>query len=230
MSHVDSRAFWDDAAKDDAAWYVATGSVGEDQSFFAHGAEETDYYLAFCEIRLTSSARVLEIGCGVGRMTRRLSELAGSVVATDVSGEMLSRCRRRLADRDNVEYVRVPGDGWLLGVPDASVDAVFSYITLQHVPTAQAQLRYLTESVRVLRPGGRAAIQVRACGMTARLTDWAGHLGHLAAGRRTLRAEWRGSRLVPARIAATVRAEGARVELRPRGRRHLWVVAEVPAE
>jgi hypothetical protein len=35
------------------------------------------------------------------------------------------------------------------------------------VPTGQARLRYLAESVRVLRIGGRAANQVRASGWRA---------------------------------------------------------------
>ena len=223
----DSRAFWDAAAVEDAVWYVATGASGESEAFFAQGAEETDFYLSLCRVpALSADTVVVEIGCGPGRMTRRLAELAGRVVATDVSGEMLARCRRSLAGRTNVEYLQLPGDGALAGIPDSSVDVVFSYITLQHVPTAAAQLRYLAESVRVLRPGGRAAIQVRATGWRAAVFDWAGHLGHFVAGRRTLRPEWRGSRLARADIVRTVQAAGARLDLLPHGRRHLWVAAE----
>ena len=227
---ADSRAFWDAAAVEDAAWYVATGQSSESEAFFAQGAEETDYYLRLCGVPpMSGDTVVVEIGCGPGRMTRRLAELAGRVLATDVSGEMLARCRRSLAGRSNVDYLQLPGDGELTGIPDSSVDLVFSYITLQHVPSRAAQLRYLAESVRVLRPGGRAAIQVRATGWRASAYDWAGHLGHFAAGRRTLRAEWRGSRLARADIVRTVQAAGARVELLPHGRRHLWVAAQVPA-
>src|SRR6266516_2425610 len=108
--HADSRAFWDLAAAEDAAWYVVTGVRGRDE-FFAQGAVETDYYLAMCGVpRLHAATVVVEIGCGVGRMTRRLAELAGRVVATDVSGEMLTRCRQTLADRTNVDYVQLPGN------------------------------------------------------------------------------------------------------------------------
>jgi len=35
--------------------------------------------------------RLLEIGCGIGRMTRALAEIFGEVYATDVSGEMIRR-------------------------------------------------------------------------------------------------------------------------------------------
>jgi SAM-dependent methyltransferase len=226
--HADSRAFWDLAAAEDAAWYVATGVRGRDE-FFRQGAAETDFYLAMCGVpQLQAATVVVDIGCGVGRMTRRLAELAGRVVATDVSSGMLTRCRQTLADRTNVDYVQLPGDGQLVGIPDSTADVVFSYITLQHVPTVQAQLRYLDESVRVLRPGGHAAIQVRATGWSARAVDWAGHLGHFLAGRRTLRAEWRGARLAAADIRRMAERAGARVELRPHGRRHIWIVMKVP--
>src|SRR5918993_1944988 len=157
---ADSRTFWDAAAEEDAAWYVATGVHALSEDFFAVGAAETDFYLAMCAVPAPQpDGTFLEIGCGVGRMTRRLCELAGRVIATDVSSEMLRRCRSSLAGRHNVEHLQVPGDGTLTGVPDSSVDVVFSYITLQHVPDADAQLRYLAESVRVLRPGGSAALQ-----------------------------------------------------------------------
>lgn len=226
---ADSRTFWDAAAATDAAWYVATGVHDVSEEFFAVGAAETDFYLAMCGVpTLRRDAAVLEIGCGVGRMTRRLSQLAGRVTATDVSSEMLRRCRLNLADRDNVDYLQVPGDGTLTGIPGSSVDLVFSYITLQHVPDAEAQLRYVAESVRVLRPGGRAALQVRATGWSARAIDWTGHLGHWLTGRRTLRAEWRGARVAPEKIRSTARKAGARAEVLAHGRRHLWIVLQLP--
>jgi 16S rRNA (adenine1518-N6/adenine1519-N6)-dimethyltransferase len=68
-------------------------------------------------VALSSTDTVVEIGCGVGRMTRRLSELAGTVIAADISSRMLELCRRAVADRDNVECLQLPGDGQLLGIP-----------------------------------------------------------------------------------------------------------------
>ena len=134
--------------------YAATGHVQETEEFFTQGASETDAFFRFCGIVPGSEATVLEIGCGVGRMTRRLSELFGSVVAVDVSEEMLRRCRSNLSADSNVVYQLVDGDGTLPGVGDAEIDVVFSYITFQHVPSRAAQLRYFEECARVLRVGG----------------------------------------------------------------------------
>jgi SAM-dependent methyltransferase len=220
-----SRAFWDAAAAKDHIWYVATGAR-DTEAFFAQGATETDFFLQLCSVPpLRPDAVVVEIGCGPGRMTRRLADLAGRVLATDVSGAMLARCREFVGDRSNVEFLQLPGDGELAGIADGSADLVFSYITLQHVPTIDAQLRYLAESVRVLRPNGRIAIQVRAAGLRAVAHDWIGHLTHFLSGRRTLSAAWRGKRLPAAAIVQTVRNAGADVVLIPHGHRHIWVAA-----
>jgi methyltransferase family protein len=110
---------------------------------------------------------LLEIGAGAGRMTHRLAELYGRVIALDVSDKMLQLGRGNLAGVGKVEWV-VGSGADLDVVPACSVDDVFSYITLEHVPSAAAVLRYLEEAGRVLRPGGkprcRCAIRARCRG------------------------------------------------------------------
>ncbi|HEU4850487.1 MAG TPA: class I SAM-dependent methyltransferase [Terrimesophilobacter sp.] len=223
MKRGESKRYWDEAARDNAAWHIATGHASEDEGFFARGAVETDHYLALAGLTLHDTDVIVEIGSGVGRMTRRLSELAGRVIATDVSGEMLGRARANLRDRGNVEFVEVSGEGEL-PLDDASTDAVFSYITMQHVPTVAAQERYFAEALRILRPGGWALIQYRRSGLVPRALDWAGHLGHLLAGRRTLHRAWRGARVDLTALRASAPATYS-VELLPAGRRHAWILA-----
>jgi SAM-dependent methyltransferase len=220
VSGTGSANFWDAVARENAAWYVATGYTVEDSAFFAHGATETDGYLAFCEIALRPYHTVLEIGCGVGRMTHRLAELAGRVIAADISQEMLDRAAKNMIEAPNVDYLLVAGDG-TLPVPDASVDLVFSYITLQHVPSRDAQLRYLRESLRVLRPGGTLAVQVRAAGLLVRAHDWTGHIAHFARGHPTIHRAWRGATLRPTDILTV----SDQLQIRPFNSRHSWVVA-----
>jgi SAM-dependent methyltransferase len=141
----------------------------------------------------------------------------------DVSEEMLQLGRSNLAAIDNVEWVL--GSGTDLDVlDDRSVDDVFSYITLQHVPSTAAVLRYLEEAGRVLKPGGLGALQVRHPGTLPWAVDLAGHLVHAADGRRVWSREWRGTRIPARRLLQAASRSGARVELRPRGHRHLWVL------
>ena len=218
-----SRSFWDRAAQSNAAWYIATGHTAETEDFFRLGAEETDTLLALCGVDLHGGETVLEIGCGVGRMTRRLSQLAGRVIAADVSPEMLRRCEGNLRGTDNVDLVLVPGDGRMPEVPDKAVDVVFSYITLQHVPTKAAQCTYLSESARALKPGGRLAVQLRDRSPRGRILDWAGHVGHFVHRRATLSRQWRGARLSERSIRSVLEPLGVQVSL-IRHVRHRWVI------
>jgi SAM-dependent methyltransferase len=219
----DSRAYWDRAARTRPAWYIATGHQDMTEAFFQQGAQEVDELLAHTGVSVQTGDRLVEIGCGAGRMTRRLAEVAGEVVALDVSPEMLKLVRENLAGVPNVEFVLGSGQD-LRQLPDGSVDVVFSYVTLQHVPTREAQLEYLRETCRVLRPGGRAALQVRAPGVRPALLDLAGQVGRALRGRQTLCREWRGVRLRRADILRAVQHLEVSVDLRMRGSRHLWVV------
>jgi SAM-dependent methyltransferase len=218
-----SRSYWDNAARNDPYWHIATSAHGDAQGFYAVGAAETDALLALCGVVPDEGRSVLEIGCGAGRMTRRLAELFGQVIALDVSAEMLKRAREALADKDNVGFLQGNGAD-LSGVADQSVDLVFSYITLQHVPTVKGQLGYVRETARVLRPGGQAALQVRANGPVPVALDLAGHVLHALQGRHTFRREWRGARVPEADLLTAARCRGARVRLLRNGIRHTWLL------
>jgi SAM-dependent methyltransferase len=215
----DAKAWWNRAAQEDARWYIATAS----DPFLERGRRDTDELVAFCGLQPSKDKTLLEIGAGAGRMTHRFAELYGRVLALDVSEEMLRLGRGNLAGADNVEWLLGSG-GDLAVIPDGRVDDVFSYITLQHVPSPAAVLRYLEEAGRVLRPGGRGALQVRHPGPLPWAVDLAGHLVHAAQGRRVWSGAWRGTRLPARRLRQAASRPGVRVELRPRGRRHLWVL------
>lgn len=218
-----SKNYWDDAARDNAAWHIATRHQTESTAFFESGGYEVDEYLRLAGVTLDTTSTVLEIGCGVGRMTRRLAELAGNVIASDVSPEMLARAQHNLNDLHNIRYREVAGNGDL-DLADETVTAVFSYITMQHVPTATAQERYFAESLRVLAPGGWALIQYRRNGPLPRLLDWAGHLTHLARGRKTLHRAWRGSR-IPETTLRSHASANINIDILQHNRRHVWALA-----
>ncbi len=67
--------------------------------------------------------RVVEFGCGTGYFTRTLAWIADSVVATDLSGEMLDRAREGLKGFRNV-YIQKE-DCLKTSFPDESFDAAF---------------------------------------------------------------------------------------------------------
>jgi SAM-dependent methyltransferase len=88
---------------------------------------------------------VLEVGCGPGELSERMSiELGASVVAVDISPRMVELACGRGVDAHL-------GDVQDLRFPDASFDCAVAAWMLYHVPDVD---RGLGELARVLRPGG----------------------------------------------------------------------------
>ena len=102
------RAEWDSRARENARYYIATGQAEwSDDEFFESGRENvrreilTDM-INICQGCDPKRMKVLEIGCGLGRITRALAETFGAVYAVDISGEMVAQARKALADLPNV--------------------------------------------------------------------------------------------------------------------------------
>jgi ubiquinone/menaquinone biosynthesis C-methylase UbiE len=110
-------------------------------------------YLA--DLELERGARVVEVGCGTGAVTRALASLpeTGSVVGVDPSTGFLAAARELAAGIANLEFVE--GDARELPLQDGSFDAVVFHTTLCHVPDPDDALG---EAFRVLRGRGRLAI------------------------------------------------------------------------
>lgn len=138
--------------------------MGQDRhwSRIASDFEERTTYVAgrknVDEIRralsaLALSGRVLELGCGNGTYTRVLAETAESVVATDLSEDMVAAARERLQELPNVRVE--PQDAFALTYPDAAFDAVIMVNLLHVIPDRD---KAVAESRRVVKPDGRIAI------------------------------------------------------------------------
>lgn len=74
-------------------------------------------------------ARILEVGCGDGRLTRRIAHAARTVVGIDPDGEQIARARELTARQLLRRKVRYEvGSGEHLPFPDATFDiALFSW-------------------------------------------------------------------------------------------------------
>ena len=111
-----------------------------------------DEYLGRIELH---DARVLEIGCGTGAISRLLAGHpdVAAVVGVDPSPALVDRARALGADVPGLTFE--VGDGRSLPVDDDSFDAVVLHTVLSHVPGPEAVLR---EAHRALHPGGAVAI------------------------------------------------------------------------
>ncbi|MBI5505246.1 MAG: methyltransferase domain-containing protein [Deltaproteobacteria bacterium] len=105
-----------------------------------------------------AGARVLEIGCGTGAVTRLLLERGANVEALDHSPEMLDRARARLGDHWTGRLLlRESTAAEIDALPAASFDAVVASLSLSEM-SASERTYVLAAAVRALAPGGRVVI------------------------------------------------------------------------
>ena len=105
---------------------------------------------------IPANRSVLEIGPGGGRWTGPLLERASEYVGVDISSTCVEHCAQHFAHYPQARFILGSGRD-LAGVPGTSVDAIWSFDVFVHINTAEVE-SYVEEFVRVLRPGGVAAI------------------------------------------------------------------------
>jgi SAM-dependent methyltransferase len=157
---------WDARARENARYYVQTAcNDWTDEAFFASGEQTvkeeilTDM-INICQGMDPGQMRVLEIGCGAGRVTRALAGLFGEVHAVDISGEMVARAQAACAQRPNAHIYQ--NNGMDLGViPVGDFDFAFSSIVFQHIPSREVIESYVREVNRLLKPGRLFKFQVQ---------------------------------------------------------------------
>lgn len=156
------RVDWDSRANADPFYYVdATRPSWTEEEFYEKGrrlvaliVDPVLHHLGFD----AAEKRVLDLGCGAGRLTEGLAERFGEVWGVDVSERMLAVAETRCP----AKATWVLGDGTSLAcVEDRSVDYLISYEVLQHVPDKAVVHSYIGETARVLREGGAFQLHLR---------------------------------------------------------------------
>lgn len=128
-----------------------------------------DWYYSKFAARI--GGRVLELGSGIGNISRLLARDARELVVTDVEDEYLERLRRELPPEVRVE--RYDLDGPPPRAIGAGFDVVISLNVLEHV---EDDRRVIADLVGLLAPGGWLLTYVPACALAFGALDEA--LGH----------------------------------------------------
>ncbi len=102
--------------------------------------------------------RVLDFGCGIGRVAAALAPLAAEVIGVDLSEQMVAQARARTAGLPNLRFE--VSDGIDLPFPDASFDLVLAVDSFPYLVRAGEGVltSTLTDIARLLRPGGELLV------------------------------------------------------------------------
>lgn len=142
---------WDDGAIKDAP-------------FITLGLEAvlTDYYGNLLDapppFEVNPGEKILDLGCGWGRVLKPVRTITHNAVGLDISSQMLNSANMHLKHH-NLPTPLVRGDGTMLPFKDNSFDKVYSLLVLQHLSKENGK-KVIHEIHRVLKPGGVAFIRV----------------------------------------------------------------------
>jgi SAM-dependent methyltransferase len=238
MRKSSMKRFWDARAREDPFFFVDNRMTYGDPDldrFWTEGEEVLDLALEWAEETIGPDDEIVEIGCGVGRVTRALAGRGRSVKAFDVSEQMLHRAGQLNSGLDNVDWIL--GDGSSLQpLPGNSANVCFSHVVFQHIPDPQVTLGYVREMGRVLRGGGWAVFNISNL---APIHDRPPMRARILAGTRALLGRgprgqghpaWRGSAVDLGTLRAAATAGGAVVDsVRGEGTQYCVVVLRKPA-
>ncbi len=129
---------------------VAFYSFGDPEALAAATAELAVVVRAWAR---PAGRRVLDFGCGIGRLPSALADEAADVLGLDVSAGMVEEARRRAGGRPNLRFARSDGRG-LAPAADGAVDLLVAADSMPFVVRADLTGRFMEEAVRVLAPGG----------------------------------------------------------------------------
>lgn len=149
---------WEQAAKDDPLFNILTepgteGGRWDHGDFFQRGVDEVAEVMENFGDLFAKRRKVLDFGCGVGRLTQALAGEFDEAVGVDASPEMV-RLAAGFNKRRNVSY-RTNAKPDLSLFPAKTFDGIYTRIVLQHMP-AEYQRGYIEEFMRILSPGGLA--------------------------------------------------------------------------
>jgi SAM-dependent methyltransferase len=157
------------------SWWIMNRSPGQVRAEFDRIAaasapaddESQPYDEMLASLIPPNCRRVLELGCGSGRLTNAVAQHVGELIAVDFSPEMLGAARRRCASHRNVVFKEA--DVLSLPAQFGSFDCVVNVNLLHHLPIEQA-----ARTMKALvAPGGLLLIHDvrRSAGILDRLLD-----------------------------------------------------------
>lgn len=174
MSQIATRSFRSSMSTP-ADWQLPPG-VSREVWAYLHDSSIADHYdesltgtpllnidQQFVQRHCSTIGRVVDLGCGTGRIAIPLARSGHRVIGVDLSQEMLRVASAKAAAAGSaIEFVHANIAETLL-LPDSSFDyAVCMFATLGMISGAEARQRVLANAFQLLRPGGIVLYHVHA--------------------------------------------------------------------
>lgn len=131
------------------------------EDFFFSGRSHVGRVMGACRKYIDPEfepQRVLDFGCGVGRLVLPFAASAREVVGVDISDAMLIEARRNCVERGVTNAIFVKSDDTLSEV-EGVFDLVHTAIVLQHIDAARG-MNLVAHLLARIAPGGLGAIQL----------------------------------------------------------------------
>ena len=174
------RGLWD---------YFHSGEMvrGYDDQMASSALARAD--VAFCERAFPAPGRLLDLGCGTGRLCVHFAAWGYECVGVDLSDEMLTKAAENARSAGAQVEWRNANLVDLADLPEASFDfSACLFSTLGMVLGAENRAKVVANAYRLLKPGGRFVLHVhnrwfRGLGLGRVLRHaWRGLLGRPDAG------------------------------------------------
>ena len=212
---------WDWRARENAKWFINIHKFEQSEDEFDETGRLHFERFVVDELDLLTDGRdpgqlrVLEIGCGIGRMTRHFAKVFGEVHGVDVSGEMVRKAIERLGHHPNLFFYETSGIDFS-AFPDEHFDLVFSAYVFQHVPSAEIVSASVRDAFRCLKPRGILNFQTN--GITS------------AEFARTPKDTWTGTSFSEAEVRTLATELGGQlVGISGGGTQYCWSIFRKPA-
>lgn len=152
---------WDLRAEKDVLFYIKPIPGQTEKEFWEGGYESCDtkiigvntptYDIIF-QNKNPKKMRVLEIGCGIGRVLIPMSKIVGEVIGIDVSKKMVEFSQKYIKNISNCKILQNNGRD-LKMFSDNYFDFCYSIIVFHHIPDKTVVENYIKEVSRILKSG-----------------------------------------------------------------------------
>ena len=107
---------------------------------------------------VSRKSRVLEVGCGTGRLLEQMCSIGFMVDGTDASPHMLAQCAEKVKARFPSSKLS-HGEAARLPYPDSSYDFVYTIRLLNQTESPEYALDTISDMIRVARLGGHILVE-----------------------------------------------------------------------